>query len=320
LAERCPLLEDLNDGRMKFTPAGLLELWSRLRHLRKVILRDEQSSDETFLTLIRNNPHRESLDIAGEGITANFLTELSRCCTSLMELNLTYTTVVRESLDGVWQSCRNLQILRFSQCIILTFAPIVACPKMRVLELSGCSASDSSFHWLLEAFPGLTTIDIFECDDGPELRDLPLGELCPRLRSIKMLENDSGLGEVALRSIGAHCVDLHTFIVSGENVTDAGLCAMAEGCRKLVELDFAYCDTVTNKTLLAVAEHCVELKTLGVQSCKKITDKGVKAVIKGCPQLKHFGVHGCTRVSKTLQRIVKERYAVDDDDYLLDCD
>jgi hypothetical protein len=105
-----------------------------------------------------------------------------------------------------------------------------------------------------------------------------------------------------------------------DTLTDAGMCAVAEGCRNLHEVDIAYCSKVTNKTLLAIGEHCAALKTLWAQGCPKVTDKGVKAVMKGCPQLTQFGVFGCTRVSKALQQIVEERYTVDEEDDLLDCD
>jgi hypothetical protein len=48
MAKRCPLLEQWHDDGMYVTPAGQLELCSSLRCLRKVILQNEQTSEEAL--------------------------------------------------------------------------------------------------------------------------------------------------------------------------------------------------------------------------------------------------------------------------------
>jgi hypothetical protein len=233
-----------------------------------------------------------------------------------MELELLCIDVIGGAFEGVLHACRKLRKLRFYDCEIFTAPHGVSSPSMRELHLDDCDLEEETLEQLLRAFPGLTTIDIFECDDAQELEDLPLGELCPLLRCIKIFDNESDLDETALRSIGAHCPELRRLLISGqETVTDAGLCAVADGCRKLEQLDIAFCNEVTDKTLLMLAEKCADLRSLVLQGCTKVMDKGVQAVMKGCTKLVDLSVSSCTRVSKELKRVVEERYTFHDDFY-----
>jgi F-box/leucine-rich repeat protein 2/20 len=272
-------------------------------------------SEESLLALVHNNPHIESLSLIGLGVTDYFYAELARSCTCLLDLSLAGAHAELQSLEILWQGCSTLRMLTFLQCNLYSHQPKTVCDSLRELVLNDSSIDDKTLRELLRVCPGLTVLQLTDCDELLRLHDLPLGELCPNLRTLKLVGNGSCAGEVLLRSVGAHCTELRELdIPAAPAAKDAGLCAIAGGCRHLHQLNLIDCVNVANKTLLAVAAYCAELEILTLRGCKKVTDKGVKAVMKGCPKLVEFSVAHCYRLSTKVEIAVSERY--ENDDYL----
>jgi hypothetical protein len=314
LAERCPCLEDLSDGGVTFTSSGMIALWSRLQNLKKVTLHCQQPSEESLLALVRNNPGLQVLRVCGLGITDEFLRALAHSCLDLTELCLACANVVSSYLEEVWFCCPKLQSVRIEQCNILCLPVETVSESLVEFTLDGCHIDDQGLEELLGSFPALTTLEIRECEVLQKLHDLPLGWLCPNLRSVRIYENGSAAGDGMLHSLSAHCGNLRLLVIpDAKPATDAGLCAVARCCGLLETLDIANCVKATDMLLHTIADYNYELKVLSLQGCKKMTTKGVKAVMAGCPKLSKFCVDGCTRLSAAVKRTIEERYTNDGD-------
>lgn len=72
------------------------------------------------------------------------------------------------------------------------------------------------------------------------------------------------------------------------NLSDKGLIAIAEGCKKLEIIEVGRNYELTDAALKGISENCKELTSLGMYYNKKITEKGLKYIVEGCPKFKKF--------------------------------
>lgn len=104
-------------------------------------------------------------------------------------------------------------------------------------------------------------------------------------------------------SLADHCPRLRRLKLSGESndITDAGICALAEGCNQLKQLDCP--GSLTDASLYALARHCPQLQDLRIgfvvddapaRECSphQLTNVAVEALAAGCPQLKTVELPG----------------------------
>ena len=105
-----------------------------------------------------------------------------------------------------------------------------------------------------------------------------------------------------------------------ENITDAGLHAIAEKCHKLTSLNLIRCKNITNAGLQAIPENCPNLTTLnlsytnitdaGLKEIAKlkqlttldlanshITDAGIRAIPENCPKLTYLDLRYCEMIT-----------------------
>ena len=70
-----------------------------------------------------------------------------------------------------------------------------------------------------------------------------------------------------------------------EAVTDAGLEAIAEGCKQLTSLDLIACGNVTDAGLEAIGNRCKQLTSLDLTRCSAVTAEGaarLRAALPAC--------------------------------------
>jgi hypothetical protein len=177
------------------------------------------------------------------------------------------------------------------------------------LHFDAVGIDDQTLQDLLTAFPALTGLTIKACDQLRELQDLPLGQLCPHLRTLIIADSASTAGDGLLRNLADHCAELRVLhIPRSRGVTVPVLCAVARCSGHLQKLDLSNCFKVTDSLLMVVAEHCADLKEISIYGCDKVTSKGVKAVMQGCPKITDFCADECLRLSASVKRAVAERY------------
>ena len=180
-----------------------------------------------------------------------------------------------DKISDLFGACHNLQHLNLS--LIAAWLPDAAvrciaehCTQLRYLNLdpedlfeedrvtAGALLAVSQRCVKLEELilGGICTCD----DDVP----LSLADHCPRLRHLKLTGDSNG-------------------------ITDAGICALAEGCNQLKQLDCP--GSLTDASLYALARHCPQLQDLRIGFVREgapyqLTNVAVEALAAGCPQLK----------------------------------
>ncbi|KAK1314387.1 Transport inhibitor response 1-like protein [Acorus calamus] len=115
--------------------------------------------------------------------------------------------------------------------------------------------------------------------------------VCPNLTSLNL--SYAGIGTDQLRSIILHCHKLQNFWVL-DSVRDEGLQAVAATCKDLRELRVFPMDPrearegpVSEIGLAAIAEGCRKLRSI-LYFCQCMTNAAVVAMSKGCPDLAVF--------------------------------
>jgi hypothetical protein len=118
--------------------------------------------------------------------------------------------------------------------------------------------------------------------------------LCRHAQSLERLYLDDVIchHELAL-AVGQACGNLREFRIQHipENplwVTDAGLIAVARGCRRLQSVTMLSVISVTEGVLLAFAAHCPDLERLVFVECAVVTDAVLSALSRGCPGLREL--------------------------------
>jgi hypothetical protein len=96
-----------------------------------------------------------------------------------------------------------------------------------------------------------------------------------------------------LTVIGQSCVNLRNFEMRHYNkpdvhawVTEAGLLAIAQGCRKLELFTVSNITCVTEAVLLALTAYCPDLSGLSCYGCASLTDAVLLALSAGCLNLR----------------------------------
>ena len=75
-------------------------------------------------------------------------------------------------------------------------------------------------------------------------------------------------------------------------MTDAGVSALAAGCRQLQGINLVYCKEVTDAGISALGAGCGQLQSFDLQGCNKVTYEGLSA-LRG--QLQNIIIRGLTR-------------------------
>jgi hypothetical protein len=129
-----------------------------------------------------------------------------------------------------------------------------------------------------------------------------LGDGCPQLSNPGLLDNnvtDAGLLAVALnRALLKLCLE------GCSNLTDEGLEAIACYCPQVQDLDLSACDHLTDATLIALGQHCRSLPTLCITDAF-VTHVGMAIVAAGCPRLEMLNVEFCGNVGPAVEVVAR---------------
>ena len=63
-----------------------------------------------------------------------------------------------------------------------------------------------------------------------------------------------------------------------ENLTDAAVVALAEGCNQLTSVDFSWCENLTDAAVVALVEGCNQLASVDFEGCVSLTDAALKLI------------------------------------------
>jgi hypothetical protein len=315
IVQCCPLLEELKVIGRACTNAFVMELSKHCRRLKGVSLMDRCVKEESLTALIHSNPGLVSFHTSAHGATENFLQNLTLTCNRLSSLSLSYIAVSQVALFFLLKHCDNLSLVNIEHCQLQTmeaasnFAVVSA--SIRSLTLNSADIMLHELDRLLRACPGLTSLNLTDCQEWLDLEYLPLGTYCPSLETLTIQGSTSATGDEVLLDIAEHCACLRVLKVPGRHIrSDEILMTLAQQCPLLEELDVSHSSGVTDAALCALVPFARSLKVLNLSGCTQITDEGVEWVMLGCPKLLKLDLRACPRLSQRAKEAAGLRFPV----------
>jgi len=191
----------------------------------------------------------------------------------------------------VWKGCFNLT----ENCL----AELSRwCPKMTVLDVSGC-IQIQTLQALLKSkhCTKLTTIKMASCTrctDDDLTAMIPL--LVPKFKAFDV-SGCTKIGDGTAKALAKHCPGLKKLNMRGvSNLSDAAIVPLAKACQQLQWLNFDGCRFITDAAMAALS-HCAGLTHLDVSGCKQVTDRGVIKLARSCKKLVRLEVNSCAQVT-----------------------
>jgi F-box and leucine-rich repeat protein 2/20 len=105
-----------------------------------------------------------------------------------------------------------------------------------------------------------------------------------------------------MTAIAAHCPTLTKLSTNNTNMmlADAGLVALAEGCRFLEEISLTEdIASVGNAVFDSIGQHCSRLRKINLYMGFTITDDGFLSLLLGCPKIEYISLIVAPQTSGT---------------------
>jgi hypothetical protein len=167
---------------------------------------------------------------------------------------------------------------------------------LKVLHLSHCARiSDTGLLGVRSMFAKLQVL----CVEGLSLvSDAGLAQFAEKCRHLQVfcVNQCPNVSHETLVPIARQNKFLHTLQLGGTNVQDEALsliCAAIQegGCGEtLTALDISHCAELTDLGVCCVAEVCPQLRSLRMAGLSRVSDRGVRAVCANCWGLEHLDV------------------------------
>lgn len=146
------------------------------------------------------------------------------------------------------------------------------CSELLVLKLGLCSSiSDKGLAFISSSCGKLIELDLYRLVN---------------LLGCFLLSQSSSVGESNLTSL---------YFNSCNSITDDGLAALANGCKKIKMLNLCYCNKITD-TGLGHLGSLEELTNLELRCLVRITGIGISSVAIGCKNLIEIDLKRCYSV------------------------
>lgn len=211
----------------------------------------------------------EVLDVSacsgGVLIGETVLLHVSARCKNIYKLDVSWSNVSNESVQGVSKALNRLEQLSINGCQGITDESIKA-----VAEKHGDS---------------LQCLEVFGCFNISSASIYALAEHCKNLKKLNLGQCHK-VNNVALTVIAQNMKHLESLDIRGcKQVRDSSLKEIITNCNKLTSLIIANCPSITDTSMITIASHLPALKCLDACGCCKITDRGMQALVKSCRSL-----------------------------------
>jgi hypothetical protein len=130
---------------------------------------------------------------------------------------------------------------------------------------------------------------------------------CPALESLNMSQCID-INRQMLTRLGKECPGIRSLVLSGTNVTGAGLIALTNMCGLMVELDLSHCTNMNDPSIISVAQNCPLLTMLNLTCCRNISDSSVIALTLNCAFLTSLNLTSCGNITDGAVIAVARRY------------
>ena len=94
-----------------------------------------------------------------------------------------------------------------------------------------------------------------------------------------------------------------------EQITDAGIRALAPACPALRALTLTGCTAVGDGACKAIGFHNARLEQLDLELLNDVTDVGLQAIVRGCHSLTSLNCGGCTQLTSVTTSLIADHCA-----------
>jgi hypothetical protein len=179
--------------------------------------------------------------------------------------------------DGITALAQARKLTELSICTPLSAAAILQCPQLRHLCVWNTCNMTNILRALCEACFQLTSLTLRSDNAVPCNEVVSLVQACPSLQELSL---NTVPTDALLCAFGEHCHHLTGLKLnfSASAVTDAGICALAQGCPRLLCLEDHLVAPVSMVGITALATHCPRLRNVWVM--KPVAGAGQSASIQ----------------------------------------
>ncbi|KAJ0235016.1 F-box/LRR-repeat protein 3 [Hirschfeldia incana] len=272
-------------------------------------------------------PTLRSVDLSRSfSFSAAGLLRLAVKCVSLVEIDLSNATEMRDAGAAVVGEAKSLERLKLERCKKLTDMGIgciaVGCRKLKSVSLKWCvGVGDLGVALLSLKCKDLRSLDLSYLPiTGKCLHDVLKLQHLEQL----LLQGCFGVDDDTLDSLTYHCNSLKNLDASScQNLTQRGLTSLLSGARCLERLDLAHSSsvisldfasslnkvsaslqsirldgcTVTCDGLKAIGTLCVSLREVSLSKCVTVTDEGLSSLVMKLKGLRKLDITCCRKLT-----------------------
>lgn len=268
LAIGFPNLQSLRlSGLLNVTDASIIMIGKRCPYLRKIDLSYYTSDDHS--------------------ITDESLINIAVCCPCLQSVTLfSCNKITDKSIIKIGEKCRGLQILNLNNCKYVKSVGISRiaeeCPDLQELRLEFCNISDESIMKVAEKCSQLRILSLNRNMHTTDVSIAKIAASCPDLQELD-LSNCYKISDMSIVRIARGCPNIQKLKLPYCNITDLSISIIAENCPKLLHLDLSECNQITDAGVIRLAEGCYDLRYF---NCNKIDRIRIWNLMKkSCPNL-----------------------------------
>ena len=158
---------------------------------------------------------------------------------------------------------------------------------------------DTDLFYVAQHCSNLTTVNFYLCTLITDEGVIALVQGCSQLLSLNLQQCTRNITDASMIALAqGGCPNLTSLnLCDCKEITDAGVIALAQGCKKLSALNLKFCKHITDAAVIALAQGCPRLSYLDLGWCKQITNAAVIALAQGCPRLSHLDLAECYMIT-----------------------
>ncbi|XP_020382750.2 dynein regulatory complex subunit 6 [Rhincodon typus] len=251
-------------------------------------------------------------------------------CTSLLYLNLAYTTISDGTLRSLSKFGLNLQYLslayskKFTNKGLNYLATGKGCHKLVYLDISGCTQisvrgfrslgigcsdiehlvindmatlTNSCITAMVGYYYNLTTISLLA---SPHISDAAIKALVQGKRITKVkIEGNQHISDASFKMISKNCPNLnHIYVSDCPRITDDSLKSLAT-LKHIIVLNISDCISITDGGIRYFMDgpSASRLRELNLSNCIFITDLSLLKIAQRCHSLTHLRLRYCERLT-----------------------
>ncbi|KAF8936422.1 F-box and leucine-rich repeat protein 4 [Dissophora ornata] len=234
------------------------------------------ATDEKLGSILQSSPKISSLFLYScKSLTSRALSHITKL-TGLRRLELKNMIHIDEpSLVAVLESCTMLEHLTLEDVRLdrIALESLGSTPlKIRTMALTRSSPTGNLVKNILRNSPLIKELSLARNVHSVLSMDdlLPLKDMYRHITNLN-LESCKGVNSETLLSLVCACSELERVNMSGTNIDDATLAALADYCPKVTTLNLAWCSHITDTGLSRLLGSCKGLKFLDISTLDMIS-------------------------------------------------